>query len=207
MILRMAKPTRSLGQKIGRALLFLIPILLLIGAGSLLLIAEPWVSDRIEHTLEPTTTDMGLIELEIGDEYIFDIQLAANEVISSIDSEHPTVIEPIGYGIRANGANTEVSVTVTTREAVMSNHSKRIVFFGRDYSEPYYNFRRTLRSVLGIKNTYTLPSELRVLHIYRYRFLVPEYPIEEAGAIPFASMNTRIFPLKDLWIKYIHSCV
>ena len=149
----------------------------------ILLIAEPWVSDPTEHTIAPETTDMGRIELSLGEEYIFDIPLGANEVLSAIDSSQPLVIEPIGYGVRAHGAMTEVSVTVTTREAVMSGHSKRIVFFGQDYSEPYYNLRRALRSFMGIKNAYTLPSELRVLHIYQYRFIVPEYPTYEAQPI------------------------
>lgn len=177
------KKKRSFLRRLGRILLILLPSLLLCGMISALLIAEPWVSDQIEHTMAPLSTDMGLIELELGDEYVFDIELGANEIISSIDSEHPTVMEPIGYGIRANGAQTEVDVTVTTREAVMSGQSKRIVLFGRDYSEPYYNLRRTLRSLFGIQNTYTLPSELRILNIYHYRFLVPDYPIEEADHI------------------------
>ncbi len=174
---------RSFGRRLGRTVLIALLLILAGGIASALLIAEPWVSDQIEHTIAPLTTDMGLVELSLGDEYVFDIELGANEIISSIDSEYPTVMEPIGYGIKANGARTEVNVTVTTREAVMSGQSKRIVFFGRDYSEPYYNLRRALRSLVGVENTYTLPSELRVLNIYHYRFLVPEYPIEEAGHI------------------------
>lgn len=173
----------SFGRRLGRTLLIALLLILAGGVVGALLIAEPWVSDQIEHTMAPLTTDMGLIELSLGDEYVFDIELDSNEIISSIDSEYPTVIEPIGYGVKANGARTEVEVTVTTREAVMSGQSKRIVFFGRDYSEPYYNLRRTLRSLIGIENTYTLPSELRVLNIYYYRFLVPDYPIENAGHI------------------------
>ena len=175
--------TRSFARRFGRiACICAIALIAVIVIGALL-IAEPWVSDPTEHTLAPKSTDMGLIELELGDEYIFDIPLGANEILSAIDSEHPLVIEPIGYGVRACGAKTEVAVTVTTREAVMSGHSKRIVFFGQDYSEPYYNLRRALRSFLGIKNAYTLPSELRVLHIYHYRFVVPDYPIYEAEHI------------------------
>ncbi len=178
----MAK-TISFGRRLRRALLITLFVILagcLVGA---LFIAEPWASDQTEHTIAPKTTDMGRFELSLGEEYIFDIKLGANEIISSIDSEQPAVIEPIGYGIRANGARTEVKVTVTTREAVLSGQSNRIVFFGRDYSEPYYHLRRALRSMLGIKNTYTLPSELRVLNIYDYRFFVPDYPIEEAGQL------------------------
>ncbi len=174
---------RSLGRRLGRVLLLTMLLILAGGIIGALLIAEPWVSDQIEHTIAPLSTDMGLVELSLGDEYVFDIELGANEIISSIDSEYPTVMEPIGYGIKANGAATEVNVTVTTREAVMSGQSKRIFFFGRDYSEPYYHLRRALRSLVGIENTYTLPSELRVLNIYHYRFLVPEYPIEDAGHI------------------------
>ncbi len=174
---------RSFGRRLGRALLLTLLLILVGGIIGALLIAEPWVSDQSEHTLAPRSTNMGLVELSLGDEYVFDIELGANEIISSIDSEHPTVMEPIGYGIKANGAATEVNVTVTTREAVMSGQSKRIVFFGRDYSEPYYNLRRALRSLFGIENTYTLPSELRILNIYHYQFLVPEYPIEESGHI------------------------
>ncbi len=152
----------------------------LIGA---FLIAEPWASDPTEHTIAPQSSDMGLIELSLGEEYVFDIPLGANEILSAIDSEHPSVIEPIGYGVRARGAKTEVAVTVTTREAVMSGQSKRILFFGQDYSEPYYNLRRALRSFLGINNAYTLPNELRVLHVYHYRFVVPDYPVHDAGHI------------------------
>ncbi len=174
---------RSFGRRLGRALLLTLLLILAGGIIGALLIAEPWVSDQIEHTIAPLSTDMGLVELSLGDEYVFDIELGANEIISSIDSEYPTVMEPIGYGIKANGAATEVKVTVTTREAILSGRSKRIVFFGRDYSEPYYNLRRALRSLVGVENTYTLPSELRVLNIYHYRFLVPEYPIEQAGHI------------------------
>ena len=179
----MQKNSRSLPRRIWR--LIWISVIALIAATLLgaLLIAEPWVSDPTEHTLAPISTDMGLIELSLGDEYIFDIPLGANEILSAIDSEHPLVIEPIGYGVRAHGAKTEVAVTVTTREAVMSGQSKRIVFWGQDYSEPYYNLRRALRSFLGIKNAYTLPSELRVLHVYHYRFIVPEYPIYDADPI------------------------
>ena len=192
----MKKKKLSVGQRIMRSLLILIPSLVLLCLLGFFLIAEPWVSDQIEHTIAPISTDMGLIELELGDEYVFNIELGANEVISSIDSEHPTVIEPIGFGVRANGAKTEVNVTVTTREAVMSGRSRHLIFFGRDYSEPYYNLRRTLRSILGIQNAYTLPSELRVLNIYHYRFIVPEYPIEDAG-----QLHLRVNEYIDLSLK------
>ena len=183
----MQKNNRSLPKRIWR--LVWITVIALIGLALIgaLLLAEPWVSDPTEHTLAPESTDMGLIELSLGEEYIFDIPLGANEILSAIDSEHPLVIEPIGYGVRARGAKTEVAVTVTTREAVMSGHSRRIVFFGQDYSEPYYNLRRALRSFIGIKNAYTLPSELRVLHVYHYRFVVPEYPVYDAGHIRMAA--------------------
>lgn len=174
---------RSLPRRLARIAWISLLILLCMALIGALLIAEPWVSDPTEHTLAPESTDMGLIELALGEEYLFDIPLGANEVLSAIDSAHPTVIEPIGYGVRARGAKTEVAVTVTTREAIMSGHSKRILFFGQDYSEPYYNLRRALRSFIGIKNAYTLPSELRVLHVYHYRFLVPDYPVIEAGHI------------------------
>ena len=162
-----------------------VSLIVLLGAALIgaVLIAEPWVSDPTEHTMAPESTDMGLIELSLGEEYIFDIPLGANEVLSAIDSAHPTVIEPIGYGVRACGAKTEVAVTVTTREAIMSGHSKRIIFFGQDHSEPYYNLRRALRSFIGIQNAYTLPSELRILHVYHYRFVVPDYPVYDAGHI------------------------
>lgn len=179
----MQKNNRSFVRRFGRTVWLVILALICAAFIGALLIAEPWVSDPDEHTIAPQTTDMGLITLSLGDEYIFDIPLSANEILSSIDSENPLVIEPIGYGVRAHGAKTEVAVTVTTREAVMSGHSKRIVFFGQDYSEPYYNLRRALRSFIGIKNAYTLPSELRVLHIYHYRFIVPDYPIYDAQHI------------------------
>lgn len=192
----MKKKKLSVGQLIVRCLLIVIPSLLAVCLLGAVLIAEPWVSDQVEHTMAPLSTDMGLIELELGDEYVFDIELGANEVISSIDSEHPTVIEPIGFGVRANGAKTEVDVTVTTREAVMSGQSRHLIFFGRDYSEPYYNLRRTLRSVLGIQNAYTLPSELRVLNIYHYRFIVPDYPTEDAG-----QLHLRVNEYIDLSLK------
>ncbi len=185
----MHKNNHSKARRLGRIVWLVISALVgavLIGA---VLIAEPWISDPTEHTIAPKTTDMGVIELSLGDEYIFDIPLGANEILSAIDSEHPLVIEPIGYGVRAHGAKTEVAVTVTTREAVMSGHSRRIVFFGQDYSEPYYNLRRALRSFIGIKNAYTLPSELRVLHIYHYRFIVPDYPIYDAQHINIRAGN------------------
>lgn len=178
----MAK-TASFGRRLQRTVMITLLLILVIGTAGALLIAEPWISDPTEHMIAPQTTDMGYIELSLGDDYIFDIKLGANEIISSIDSEHPTVIEPIGYGVKANGAQTPVNVTVTTREAVLGGQGKRILFLGRDYSEPYYNLRRALRSMLGIKNAYTLPSELRVIHIYHYRFVVPDYPVEDAGHI------------------------
>ena len=168
----------TFGQRLLRFFLICIGSLIFITVAGLLLIAEPWKADQIEHTIPPQTTDMGLIELTLDEEYTFDIKLDDNEIISSIDSQYPTVIEPIGYGVRANGAQIEVDVTVKTREATLSGQ-KRIMFFGTDYSEPYYNLRLYLRTLFGIENTYTLPSELRILNIYTYRFYVPAYPIED----------------------------
>lgn len=180
-----------------RAALFLLAGLLLGALIAAVVIAEPWAEDPQTSTLAPTETDLGHYLLAVGEAYDFELSLGQNEVISSIESDFPRAVEPVGYGVLAGGAVKEAHVTVTTREAVLSHGGARIQLFGKDYSRPYYNLRRTLRSFLGIQNAYTLPTELRVIRIFRYTFSVNSYPSIPQPDLSLALGRTVHIPTKN----------
>lgn len=180
-----------------RAALFLLAGLLLGALIAAVVIAEPWAEDPQTSTLAPTETDLGHYLLAVGEAYDFELSLGQNEVISSIESDFPRAVEPVGYGVLAGGAVEEAHVTVTTREAVLSHGGTRILLFGKDYSRPYYNLRRSLRSFLGIQNAYTLPTELRVIRIFHYTFSVTSYPTAEQPALSVEQGHTIHIPTKN----------
>lgn len=160
------RPEKKRGRGWGIAFVCLLAIAL-IGAA---IIAEPWVPAVKDSYTLPAIKELPKRTLAVNENYLFEITLADNEQIKSVEIADPDILalSENNASVTAKGAYFRTTLNITTSEIALPEYSypHTVVLFGKDYSEPYDNLRGWLRELIGVETRLQARTELRVLARY-----------------------------------------